>query len=142
MSTGLDQCLVERWRNTSSLVTLIPPELVASEIAQLNESVDADKDEDGHFDDCVVFQVATDPHWRTNSGRGWKSQVKMSVLSMDYDHSKHAAQLLERAWDSGTFMGSETSMTFTRSNGLSGTQDEQSGIWDHTVSFEIHHTGV
>lgn len=142
MSTGLDKCLVERWRDTDGLGALVPVELVSSEITQVNESVDSDKNADGHFDDCVVFQVASDPHWRTNSGRGWKSQVKISCLSIDYDRSKLIAQTVETAWDSQSFTGSSSSITFTRSNGLNGTQDEATGVWDHTVSFEIHHTGV
>lgn len=48
---------------------MIPIERVGTEIIQTNETVDADADQDGHFDDCVVLQVATEPHWRTNSGR-------------------------------------------------------------------------
>lgn len=121
---------------------MIPIERVSSEIQQINESTESDDDQDGHFDDCVVFQVASDPHWRTNSGRGWKSQVKMSILSIDYDRSKWVAQKLERAWDAATFTGSESSVTYCRSIGLNGVQDETTGVWDHTVSFEINHTGV
>lgn len=142
MTTGLDQCLMEWWRDTDAVSAMIPSERVSSEIQQINEAVESDNDSDGRFDDCAVFQIASDPHWRTNSGRGWKSQVKMSVLSADYDRSKGTAQKLERAWDAATFTGSGSSITFCRSIGLSATQDETTGIWDHTVSFEINHTGV
>ncbi len=142
MSTGLDQCLIERWRNTAGLISLIPANRVSTEITQTNETIDADNDEDGHFDDCVVLQVATEPHWRTNSGRGWKSQVKVSVLSIDYDRGKAVAQRCETLWDSGTFAGSESVISFSRSSGISSEQDESTGVWDSTVSFEIHHNGV
>lgn len=142
MTTGLDQCLCEWWRDTDVVASIIPVERVSSEIQQTNETIDADGDQDGQFDDCVVFQVASDPHWRTNSGRGWKSVVKMSVLSIDYDRSKETAQVLERAWDAQVFTGSGSSITYCRSKGLNGVQDESTGIWDHTVSFEINHSGV
>lgn len=142
MSTGLDQCLIERWKGTSGLVSMIPAERVGTEIIQTNETIDADADQDGHFDDCVVVQVATEPHWRTNSGRGWKSQVKVSVLSIDYDRGKAVAQRCETLWDGGTFTGSESVISFCRSSGISSEQDESTGVWDSTVSFEIQHNGV
>ncbi len=142
MSTGLDQCLIERWRDTAGLNSLIPVKLVGTEVIQTNETIDSDDDKDGHFDDCVVLQVATEPHWRTNSGRGWKSQVKVSVMSIDYDRGKAVAQRCETLWDSNTFTGSESVISFCRSSGISSEQDESTGIWDSTVSFEIQHNGV
>ena len=142
MSTGLDQCLIERWRDTAGLNSLIPVKLVGTEVIQTNETIDSDDDKDGHFDDCVVLQVATEPHWRTNSGRGWKSQVKVSVMSIDYDRGKAVAQRCETLWDSNTFTGSESVISFSRSSGISSEQDESTGVWDSTVSFEIHHNGV
>lgn len=123
-------------------MSMIPVERVGTEIIQTNEVIDADKDQDGHFDDCVVLQVATEPHWRTNSGRGWKSQVKVSVMSIDYDRGKAVAQRCETLWDSNTFTGSESVISFCRSSGISSEQDESTGIWDSTVSFEIQHNGV
>jgi hypothetical protein len=142
VSTGLDQCLIERWRDTAGLNSLIPVKLVGTEVIQTNETIDSDDDKDGHFDDCVVLQVATEPHWRTNSGRGWKSQVKVSVMSIDYDRGKAVAQRCETLWDSNTFTGSESVISFCRSSGISSEQDESTGIWDSTVSFEIQHNGV
>jgi hypothetical protein len=142
VSTGLDQCLIERWRDTAGLNSLIPVKLVGTEVIQTNETIDSDDDKDGHFDDCVVMQVATEPHWRTNSGRGWKSQVKVSVMSIDYDRGKEVAQRCETLWDSNTFTGSESVISFCRSSGISSEQDESTGIWDSTVSFEIQHNGV
>ena len=142
MSTGLDQCLIERWRDTAGLNSLIPVKLVGTEVIQTNETIDSDDDKDGHFDDCVVLQVATEPHWRTNSGRGWKSQVKVSVMSIDYDRGKAVAQRCETLWDSNTFTGSESVISFCRSSGISSEQDESTGVWDSTVSFEIQHNGV
>jgi hypothetical protein len=142
VSTGLDQCLIERWRDTAGLNSLIPVKLVGTEVIQTNETIDSDDDKDGHFDDCVVLQVATEPHWRTNSGRGWKSQVKVSVMSIDYDRGKAVAQRCETLWDSNTFTGSESVISFCRSSGISSEQDKSTGIWDSTVSFEIQHNGV
>ena len=121
---------------------MVPPELVGTEIIQLNETTDSDANGDGHFDDCVVLQVTTDPHWRTNSGRGWKSQVKVSVMSIDYDRGKAVAQKCETLWDSTTFIGSGSSITFSRSLGIASEQNSTNGVWDSTVSFEIHHNGV
>lgn len=142
MSTGLDKALSEWWAATAPLTALVPAERVSSEIIQTNETTDGDSDGDGYFDDCVVFQIASEPHWRTNSGRGWKSQVKLSALSIDYDRSHAIAQAVHSAWDSGTFTGSGSAVTMARSTGMTPTQDADSGIWDHTISFDMNHNGI
>lgn len=142
MTTGLDQCIVEWWSLTSSLVALVPVSRVAAEAAQLNETVDSDEDTDGTFDDCVIFQVASEPHWRTNSGRGWKSTVKLSALSVDYDRAKAIATAIGDNWDNKSFSGSQAAITLARSIGLTPEQDLQSGIWDFTISFEMQHRSL
>jgi hypothetical protein len=142
LSTGLDRALIDWWRATPALNSLVPVDRVASEIKQTDETLTDDDDNDGHFDDCVVFQIASEPHWRTNSTRGWKSVVKLSVFSMDYDKSKAIAQAIESAWDDGTHTATGSTITLSRSTGIIGVQDETTGIWDHTVSFNMNHTGI
>lgn len=142
MTTGLDQAIIEWWTATASLATLVPVARVVSEIMQVDETKEEDNDNDDRFDDLVVFQIATAPHWRTNSAQNWKSDVKLSALSIDYDRSKDIAQAVAVAWNSSTFTGTGSTITVCRFNGLTPAQDVESGIWDHTVSFEMHHTGI
>ena len=142
MTTGLDQAIIEWWRATGVLSALVPVERVASEIMPVDETKAEDDDGDDRFDDCVIFQIASEPHWRTNSAQNWKSAVKMSALSIDYDKSKTIAQAIATAWNSSSFTGSGSTITVCRFNGLTPAQDIESGIWDHTVSFDMHHTGI
>lgn len=142
MTTGLDQAIIEWWRATAVLSALVPVDRVASEIMQVDETKAEDENEDDRFDACVIFQIASEPHWRTNSAQNWKSTVKMSAMSFDYDQSKTIAQQIATAWNSSNFTGSGSTITVCRFNGLTPAQDTETGIWDHTVSFEMHHTGI
>lgn len=142
MSTGLDQALIDWWNATPSLLAIVPIELVAAELDQVVEQIARDEDGDGHFDACVIFQIASEPHYRTNSGQGWKSAVKISAISHDYDKSKSLAQAIAVAWNNTNFTGTGSTITLSRFNGLTSAQNEADGIWDHTASFEMNHTGV
>ena len=142
MTTGLDQAMVEWWSDTDSLTALVPVDRVDSEIRQSDEYVLDDSDGDGVFDDCVVFQIASEPHWRTNSTQGWRSAVKLSALSADYTRSKTIAQAIATAWNNATFTGSGSAITLSRMTGIAPTQDDTTGIWDHTISFDMNHSGV
>jgi len=142
MTTGLDQAIIDWWRATAALSALVPVERVASEVMQIDETKEDDDDGDLRFDDCVIFQIASEPHWRTNSSQGWKSTVKISALSIDYDKSKTLGQAIATAWNNTNFTGTGSTITLSRFNGITPAQDTDSGIWDHTVSFEMHHTGI
>ena len=144
MTTGLDQALVEWWTATAALSDLVPADRVAAELKQVDELNDDDVDNDGHFDDCVVFQIASTPHWKTNSGRGWKSDVKLSAVSIDYDRSKAIAEAIAAAWNDTTFTGTASTVTLSipGSPFITPSQDEPTGIWDHTVAFTMNHTGI
>ena len=142
MSTGLDQAVVDWWRATSTLVALVPVNLVASEIRQTDEQTDDDGNNDGRFDDCVVFSAKSELHWKTNSTTGWKSVVTMECYSIDYDRSKDIAQALSVAWNNTTFTGSGSIITLARLTGLTSVQDVESGIWNHTATFNMNHNGI
>jgi hypothetical protein len=142
VTTGLDQAICEWWKETPALLQLVPVDRVAAEIVQAVEQIGDDDNEDGHFEDCVVFQIASEPHYRTNSGQGWKSAVKFSCFSIDYDKSKAIAQAVSAAWNNTSFTGTGSTITLSRFNGLTPGQDETTGVWDHTASFEMNHTGV
>lgn len=142
MTTGLDQAIVDWWRDTSSLNSLVHLDLVAAELRQADETIEQDDDENREPDDCVMFQIASEPHYRTNSGQGWKSVVKVSCLSVDYDRSKTIAQAVAVAWNNTPFTGTGSTITLSRFTGIVPAQDDETGIWDHTVSFIMNHTGI
>lgn len=142
MTTGLDRALVDWWRATAALSALVPVERVAAEIKQADETITDDDDSDGHFDDCVVFQIASEPHWKTNCSQGWQSVVKLSVFSIDYDRSKHIAQAIASAWNNTTYTATGSTITLSRLTGITPAQDNTTGLWDHTVSFQMNHTGI
>lgn len=142
MSAGLDQAIVDWWRATATLVALVPVDRVASEIRQTDEQTDDDENNDGRFDDCVVFEVASEVHWKTNSTTGWKSVVKLSCYSADYDASKTIVQAVATNWNNTTFTGSGSIITLARLTGLVAVQDVESGIWNHTATFNMNHNGI
>lgn len=142
MTTGLDQALIDWWQATATLVALIPVDRVASEVRQSDEQTDDDRDEDGHFDDCVVFSAKSELHWKTNSQTGWKSSVMIDCFSVDYDRSKAIAQAVSAAWNNTTFTGTGSIITLARLTGLASVQDAESGIWNHSATFSMNHNGL
>lgn len=142
MTTGLDQALVDWWRATAGLVSLVPVDRVASEIRQTDEQADDDRDNDGRFDDCVVFSAKSEVHWKTNSTTGWKSVVTLACYSIDYDKSKTIAQAAAVAWNNTTYTGTGSIITLARLTGLTSEQDVDSGIWNHTATFTMNHNGI
>ena len=60
-STGIDRVLGEWWAATDSLAAMIPPDRLVAEIDAREEGEDRDDDEDGYFDETVIFDVTTEP---------------------------------------------------------------------------------
>jgi hypothetical protein len=145
-ATGLDRAIQEWWAATAALSAIIPPERVATEIMQSNED-DAeatnDADNDDFFDPCVVLRITTEPHWRTNTGRGYQSTVRLMTMAIDYDTAHDVAQQVLASWTDQTFQGSGSLISWCRPTGeIDATQDEQTQVWMFTVPLQMNHSGV
>ena len=142
-ATGLDQALNEWWAATPALSAIVPAYRVATEVIQEREDQADDENEDDYFDDCVVLSITSEPAWRTNSARGWRSSVKVTCLSIGYDASKDLAQEVLSQWSDQRFQGSGLLITGCRPVGpIESSQDDQTGVWATQVSLELNHVGV
>lgn len=142
-STGIDRVLGEWWAATDSLAAMIPPDRLVAEIDAREESEDRDDDDDGYFDETVIFDVTTEPAWRTNSAQGWKSLVTLSVLSIDYDVSKQIAAEIVAQWANQSYTGTANSIACCKPSGaITTTQDEATGVWETAVRFDMWHQGA
>jgi hypothetical protein len=143
MDTGIDRLICEWWSQTAALSALVPADRVASEIIQQSEDLAEDDDADGVFDDCVVFDITTEPHWRTNSARGYQSAITLAAMSADYIRSEAVAQQIIRSWADQSFSSEAISVTDCRPDGImERSQDEQTGLWQHSVTLRMNHVGV
>ena len=145
-ATGLDRAIQEWWAATPALSILIPPERVATEIMQSSED-DAeatnDADNDDFFDPCVVLRITTEPHWRTNTGRGYQSTVRMMMMAINYDTAHDVAQQVLASWTDQSFQGSGSLISLCQPTGeIDATQDEQTQVWMFTVPLKMNHSGV
>lgn len=142
-STGLDRVIGEWWTATSSLPALVPVNRVVASVDEFAETEQQDDNADDYFDDAVVFTIVTEPAWRTNSARGYRSTLTLSCLSINYDDSKTIGQQIVLEWGDQGFAGSATRVIQCRPTGLLTTeQDQQTGVWETQVQFEIMHVGV
>jgi hypothetical protein len=142
-ATGLDQALSEWWGATPELSAIVPSYRVATEVIQEHEDQTDDENEDDYFDDCVVLTISSEPAWRTNSARGWRSSVKVTCLSINYDASKDLAQEVITAWSDKSYQGAGLNITGCRPVGpVESNQDDQTGVWATQISLEMNHVGV
>lgn len=142
-STGLDRAIGEWWTATASLSSLVPINRVVASVDEFAETEQQDDNADDYFDDAVVFTIVTEPAWRTNSARGYKSTLTLSCLSINYDDSKTIGQQVVLEWGDQGFAGSSTRVIQCRPTGLLTTeQDQQTGVWETQIQFEIMHVGV
>ena len=142
-STGLDRAIGEWWTATASLSALVPVNRVVASVDEFAETEQQDDNADDYFDDAVVFTIVTEPSWRTNSARGYKSTLTLSCLSINYDDSKTIGQQVVSEWGDQGFVGSSTRVIQCRPTGLLTTeQDQQTGVWETQIQFEIMHVGV
>jgi len=144
--TGLDRAIQEWWAATPSLATLIPPERVATEIMQSTEADSEevnDEDDDDFFDPCIVLRITTEPHWRTNTGRGYQSTVRVMAMAIDYDFAHDVAQEMLTQWTDKGFQGSGSLISLCQPTGeIDASQDEQTQVWMITVPLRMNHSGV
>jgi hypothetical protein len=139
---GIDRVIGEWWAATETLAALVPPDRLVAEIDTREEGEDRDDNNDGYFDETVIFDITTEPAWRTNSAQGWRSQVVLSCLSIDYDVSKQIATAITNAWANQGFSGSVNSITTCKPTGAITTmQDEATGVWETAVRFDMWHQG-
>lgn len=142
-STGLDRVIGEWWTATASLSALVPVNRVVASVDEFAETEQQDDNADDYFDDAVVFTIVTEPAWRTNSARGYRSTLTLSCLSINYDDSKTIGQQVVAEWADQGFAGSSTRVIQCRPTGLLTTeQDQQTGVWETQIQFEIMHVGV
>lgn len=142
-STGLDRVIGEWWTATASLSAMVPVNRVVASVDEFAETEQQDDNADDYFDDAVVFTIVTEPAWRTNSARGYKSTLTLSCLSINYDDSKTIGQQVVLEWGDHGFAGSATRVIQCRPTGLLTTeQDQQTGVWETQIQFEIMHVGV
>jgi hypothetical protein len=91
----------------------------------------------------VVFAIETEPAWRTNSQRGYRTTLTLSCLSINYDAGKTIAQEIVTQWADKGFSGTAATVIQCRPTGqLTTEQDTQTGVWETQVQFELMHTGV
>ena len=142
-NTGLDRVIGEWWTATASLSALVPINRVVASVDEFAETEQQDDNADDYFDDAVVFTIVTEPSWRTNSARGYRSTLTLSCLSINYDDSKTIGQQIVSEWGDQGFAGSSTRVIQCRPTGLLTTeQDQQTGVWETQIQFEIMHVGV
>ena len=142
MTTGIDEALVTWWKSTDSLATLVP-DRVSVEVIQTNEEDQTGSDGDQYADPFVVFEVSSTPLWKTNSGRGWRSDVKVNCCHQNYDTSKQIAQAVVSAWSDQQWTGTTCQISLVRpSQDITVSQDQDTGQWTHIVTFEMNHSGV
>ena len=143
MDTGIDRLVCEWWSQTAALSALVPADRVAAEIVQQSEEFAEDEDDDGEFDDCVVFEITTEPHWRTNSARGYQSGVQLTAISADYSRSEAIGKQIISSWADQSFSSEGVQVTDCRPDGMiERSQDEQTGLWQHSVTLRMNHVGV
>ena len=143
MDTGIDRLVCEWWSQTAALSALVPADRVAAEIVQQSEEFAEDEDDDGEFDDCVVFEITTEPHWRTNSARGYQSGVQLTAISADYGRSEAIGKQIISSWADKSFSSEGVQVTDCRPDGMiERNQDEQTGLWQHSVTLRMNHVGV
>jgi len=141
-TTGIDRVLGEWWEATASLVNLVPADHFVAEMDTRDESEDRDEDDDGYFDETVIFDIATEPAWRTNSAQGWRSTVTLSCLSIDYDVSRQIAAEIIAQWANQGYTGTGNTISCAKPTGaLTTTQDDTTGIWESTVRLDMWHQG-
>jgi hypothetical protein len=141
--TGIDRLIGEWWAQTATLSALVPLNRVVASVDEFAETEQQDENEDDFFDDAVVFTITTEPAWRTNSQRGYKSILTLSCLAINYDDSKTIGQEIVAQWADRGFTGTASKVIQARPAGqLTTEQDTQTGIWETQVQLEIMHTGV
>lgn len=141
--TGIDRLVGEWWAQTPTLSALVPVNRVVASVDEFSETEQQDADADDYFDDAVVFTIATEPAWRTNSQRGYRSTLTLSCLSINYDAGKSIAQEVVSQWADKGFAGTAAKVIQARPTGQMTTeQDTQTGVWDTQIQFELMHTGV
>lgn len=141
--TGVDRLIGEWWAATAALCDLVPVNRVVSTVDQFEDNEEDDQDEDGYTDDLVIFDVVSEPAWRTNSAQGWRSAVTLGCMSIDYDRSKAIGQQAVLSWQNQGFDGSALSVATAKPSGqITTTQDEATGIWQTSVQFDFYHVGV
>ena len=145
-ATGLDRAIQEWWAATPALADVIPSERVATEIIQTTEdssTEENDADDDDFFDPCVVLRITTEPHWRTNTGRGWQSMVRLMSMAVDYDTAHDVAQQVLASWSDQSFQGSGSLISLCQPAGeIEPTQDDSTGVWMFTVPLKMNHSGA
>ena len=141
--TGVDRVIGEWWAATAALCDLVSVDRLFASVDQFLETQDDDADEDGYTDDLVVFDVVSEPAWRTNSAQGWRSAVTLSCMSIDYDRSKAIGQQAVLSWQNEGYTGSAVTVATAKPSGqITTTQDDATGIWTTSVQFDFFHTGV
>jgi hypothetical protein len=141
--TGIDRAVGEWWASTSALCDLVPIDRVVASVDQFLENQDEDQDEDGYFDDLVVFDATSEPAWRTNSSQGWRTSLTLACMSIDYDRSKAIGQQAIVSWQNQGFSGSAVEIATAKPSGqMTTTQDESTGIWTTSIQFDLYHIGV
>jgi hypothetical protein len=136
---GIDRTIVEWWQATEALTDLVPADRVATEIMQADEAIAEDDDGDLIFDDCVVLEISTEPHWRTNSVRSYQTTVTFAAMSIDDDRADLIARTIVSQWADQSF----GSISDCRPDGtIERQQDEETGIYQITATLVLNHVGV
>jgi hypothetical protein len=140
---NIARLLGEWWTATEALSLLVPPERFVAEMDPREEEEDKDEDGDGYFDETVIFDVKTEPAFRTNSTQGWRSIVSLSCLSVDYEVSRQIGSAIVAEWANKGYTGTGNTITCSKPTGqIETTQDDETGVWDTAVSFEMWHQGA
>ena len=141
--TGIDRAIGEWWAATAALCDLVPVERLVASVDQYAETLDDDADDDGYFDDLVVFDAVSEPAWRTNSSQGWRTSLTLGCMSIDYDRSKAIAQQAVSSWQNQGFTGSAVEIATAKPSGqMTTTQDDATGVWTTSIQFVLMHVGV
>lgn len=141
--TGIDRAIGEWWAATAALCDLVPADRLVASVDQYAETLDDDADDDGYFDDLVVFDAVSEPAWRTNSNQGWRTSLTLGCMSIDYDRSKAIAQQAVTSWQNQGFTGSAVEIATAKPSGqMTTTQDDATGVWTTAVQFDLMHVGV
>lgn len=140
MAATIDRMLLEWWNQTAALNQLVPVDRVTTEIEQTDEEDADDEDSDWLIDDCVVYDIATESLYRTNSGQGFRSDVELMAYSHSYEAAKTIIQQVRSSWERQTFTLDGSKITTCFVGAETTEQDETDGRWAVTVDLTINHT--